>query len=248
MTITLQTSLRDIIAFRPRAVEVFEISLGREFWRDLDLPLGEAARASTLDPDSLLRRLFSLTGTDPGADFERQPLYVLIDFLALDHRRFRQEDLPDLERMLSEAAPEDFGGGSRLGELRASLHSFKIDFLLHMHEEEEYLFPKALRTEASVAHPDLSSEAFRGSIGAYSAVMLHTPEHQVKELVASLVSQAGAAGNRLSPPVDRFRKLLEDFSARLVRHADLETRILIPRALAMEKLLHKRMMDENQSP
>lgn len=248
MSLTLQTSLRDLLARRPRAVEVLENSLGGGFWRDLDRSLEEAARDHAVDPGSLLRLLDSLPGTAPDADFERSPLHLLLDFLALDHRRFRQEDLPELERMLSEAAPEEFGGGTLLADLRASLHSFKIDFLLHMHEEEEFLFPKALRTEASVAHPDLSSESYRGSVGAYSAVMLHTPEHQVKELAASLVRKAGSAGGPPSPAVDRFRKVLEDFAARLVRHADLETGILMPRALAMEKVLHRRMLDESRAP
>lgn len=246
MSITMQTPIREILALRPRAVEVFESAMGSDFWGLLDLPLGEAARDQSVDPDALLRRLSSLPGTAPGTDFDRSPLYVLIDFLAEDHRRFRGEDLPGLERMLAEAAPEEFGGAPLLADLRASLHSFKIDFLLHMHEEEDFLFPKALRTEASVAHPDLSSEAFRGSVGAYSNVMLHTPEHQVKELVASLVRKAVAAGDAPSTALDRFRKFLEDFADRLVHHADLETRNLMPRALAMEKVLHRRRMADQE--
>jgi iron-sulfur cluster repair protein YtfE (RIC family) len=246
MSITLRTTLRDLLARRPRAVEVLEIAMGEGFWHDLDFSLAEAARDHALDPESLLRRLSSLPGTAPGSDFDRSPLYALLDFLTADHRRFREDDLPGLERMLAEAAPEEFGGGTLLEDLRASLHSFKIDFLLHMHEEEEFLFPKALRTEASVLHPELSSESFRGSVGAYSAVMLHTPEQQVKELAAALVRQAGEAVD-LSPALSRFRERLEDFSARLVRHADLETRVLMPRALAMEKILHRRLMEEDRA-
>jgi iron-sulfur cluster repair protein YtfE (RIC family) len=198
MAITLQTPIREILALRPRAVEVFESAMGMDFWHVLDLPLVEAARDLAVDPESLLRRLSALPGTAPGVDFERSPLYVL------------------------------------------------IDFLLHMHEEEDFLFPKALRTEASVAHPDLSSEAFRGSVGAYSNVMLHTPEHQLKELAGSLVRKAGAAKSDPSSALDRFRKLLEDFADRLVRHADLETGNLMPRALAMEKILHRRMSTDQE--
>lgn len=247
MDITLQSPLRSILAIRPRAVEVLGIVAGGALWTRLDATLQDFARDHALDPDALLRGLAGLPGTEAGTDFRRAPLHVLVDFLAADHRDFRDRDLPGLERALAEADPADFPDAAVLQDLRASLHSFKIDLLLHLNEEEEFLFPKVLRTEASADHPDLSPESFRGSVAAYPAVMLHMPENQVKDLLASLLRKAGAGGGSLPPAADRFRARLEEFAARLTRHADLETEVLLPRTLVLEKALHRRALDDSRA-
>lgn len=54
---------------------------------------------------------------------------------------------------------------------------------------------------------------------------------------------ASYRGHRIGP--QQIVKYLKGFAIRLVRHADLETRILLPRTLAFEKILHNCAMAES---
>lgn len=246
MNLGLQTPVRDILRHRPLSVMVLDIASGEGFWHYLDNPLGDFCQARDLDPAALLYQLANLPATLPEKDWAQAPLYELIDRLAEDHRHFREKDLPHLERQLAQTEPAEFPPEVSLEDLRAAFHSFKIDFLLHMNEEEDYLFPKALRTEASVEHPALSAETFTGTVAAYPSNMLHMPEHQVKALAVDLLRKSAGSGEEPSPALERFRAGLEEFATRLVRHADLEAEVLMPRTLALEKRLNDRLAEDRQ--
>lgn len=243
MAITLDATIRDILRERPRAVEVLEALVGGDFWNGLDFPLGDLCAQFRLDAAAVVIRLQELPATVGELDWQKAPLYELVDRLAADHRRFRDVDLPRIGSLLDEMDSASATPAISLDDLKLEFHSFKIDFLLHMNEEESFLFPKVLRTEASLAHPQLSPETFRGSVAAYSPIMLHTPEVQIKHLVAELVARVKEPVASITPALERLRGHLEDFASRIVRHADLEIEYLLPRTLAQERMLHRRAME-----
>lgn len=243
MAITLNSTIREILRERPRAVEVLEAAVGADFWNGLGFPLSDLGSDKHVDATVLLLRIQELPSTLGELDWSKAPLYELVDRLAADHRRFRETDLPLIERLLEDLDAGEATPGNPLEALRVEFHAFKIDFLLHMNEEEEFLFPKALRTEASIQHPQITPETFRGSVTAYSPVMLHTPEVQIKQLVVEMVARLKGPVTLATPALERLRAHLEDLEGRIIRHADLEIEYLLPRTLAQERALHRRAME-----
>src|SRR5262245_34774468 len=134
MEFSPQTTIRDILHRRPRAVEVFEGTVGGRFWGFLDRTVEDLGAEASLSPDLLLRRLEELPGPGEGTDWTVSPLYNVVDRLMENHRRYRGTDLPELEKLIASIREQDFQGGFPLDRLRADFHAFKIDILLHMEE------------------------------------------------------------------------------------------------------------------
>ena len=111
-----------------------------------------------------------------------------------------------------------------------------------MEEEEEFLFPKILRIEASMRHPELYPEVFKGSIAMFSPRQLQGPEQLFRELVADLARKLNDLVSDAVGLVTAREALaaLHGHEARLKAHAFLEMELLFPRALAMEASLLQR--------
>lgn len=242
MPITSETTLREALRIRPRSVEALEDAAGFDFWNHLDHTLSDFCNVLSLDREALLAKLGSLPQDPPDRAWSSLPLYRLVDRLVRDHAGFRGSDLPEIERLLFTGDASVFPADYPLEAVKAEFHSFKIDFLLHMEEEEGYLFPKVLRTEGSLNHPEIAPESYKGSVAAYPYTMLHTPELRLKEMISDLRRRAGwsRSPGESYPLVREVEDRMESLEAKLVRHAGLETDILLPRTLQMEKKLDRR--------
>lgn len=234
-------SLREILRLRPRAIEALDIAIGAEFWNNLDRPLSNVCRDKALKPNVLLHRIATLPQVPGESDWSERPVYDLVDHLADDHRRFRERDIPGIEQRLAECDPSDFPREFLREEFQLLFRAFKIDFLLHMNEEEEFLFPKSLRTEACLQHPELPPETYRGSVSAYSGTILRTPEREIKQMLNALRQKIAEQIGPSTPALDRIRNRVEDLDSRASRHADLVIEVLLPKVLVMERKLNRRL-------
>jgi hypothetical protein len=225
----------------------------------------------SLDADRLAREIADLpVPAEPAGSpvWAERPLFEVVDRLVVDHVRFRERAIPDLEALLhsfpGSAVPDSAQGRSAAGaeapragaeeeaflaEVRRDVESFRVDLLLHMEEEEGFLFPKALRTEASLRFPELPPEIFRGSIDAYPENLLHTPEEKLKTIMRALRDRVGELARRHRVPAQAapLEARLAEMEGRIAAHADLETKVLVPRALEMEKALFRRARRSEES-
>lgn len=242
MSLSTGQTLREILRFRPRAIDVLQEASRSRFWQALDRTLEEFCRDSGWDPASLASRIEALPFDARDRDWTKAPLYHLVDRLTRDHHEFREQDLAGIERLLSAGDPTVFPEDYPWESIKREFHSFKIDFYLHMEEEEAFLFPKVLKTEASLFHPEMTPESFKGSVSVYSGTMLHTPEFELKEMVSHLRRKTGRGGAevRSFPLLGIIDGLMVDLEAKLAHHAKLETEVLLPRTLEMEADLNRR--------
>ena len=180
-------TVREAIRSRPLAVGVLEEISGGSFWNRLDTPMGEFCRNAKVNLNELHARISSLPVNLERQDWKGLPLYFLVDHLTANHREFRRRDLPNIHRMLEALRLEIPSAQATLSELISELTSFRQEFSWHMEEEEEFLYPKILRTEASMRHPDLYPEIFKGSVTMFTKVQIHAPEDSFHALVASFL-------------------------------------------------------------
>lgn len=247
MDLSPTMTLREILRLRPRAIEVLEIAVGAEFWNYQDRPFSDLCRDRSLHAKTLLHSIATLPDPIEPGKWSKAPIYDVVDHLVDEHRRFRDRDIPGIEQQLAECDPEDFPPDFQLEEFRLRFHSFKIDFLLHMNEEEEYLFPKALRTEACLKHPGLAPESFCASVDAYSGSVLRNPELELKQMLKSLTKMLTLEAGPSTPTLDRIRNRMEDLDDRASRHADLEIEVLLPKSMEMERKLQCRIEDSEMA-
>lgn len=235
-------TVREAIRSRPLAIGILEQKAGAAFWNRLDASMEEFCREAAVDLADLGHAIASLPENQERQDWQGLPLYHLIDHLTCGHRRFRTRDLPDVHRLLDTLRIEFPSGHDSLEELLREFTSFRREFAWHMEEEEEFLFPKILRIEASLRHPDLYPEVFKGSIGMFSAQQLQGPEQLFRDLVSDLSRRLNGL---VSDAVDlatarEALAAMHGYEARLKAHAYLEMELLFPRALAMEASLLRR--------
>jgi regulator of cell morphogenesis and NO signaling len=235
-------SLREAIRSRPLGVGVLEEEAGGAFWDRLDLTVGEFCREAGLDAGKVEHRLASLPERAERQDWPRLPLFFLVDYLAAEHRYFRARALPEVHRLLQELRREFPSGHAALESLLGEFLAFRQEFSWHMEEEEEFLFPKILRTEASLRHPDLYPEVFKGSIGMFTPNQLQGPEHRFHEIITGLSERLRGlvSGTLHLAAAKTALAALQGYEARLKAHAYLECEILFPRALEMEASLLRR--------
>jgi iron-sulfur cluster repair protein YtfE (RIC family) len=173
-------------------------------------------------------------------------LYVLIDFLTANHREFRSRYMPDVSRMLETLKAEFSSDPDPIQAVIFEFNEFRRDFSWHMQEEEEFFFPKILRTEASLHHPDLYPEIFKGSLTIYPKSILRAHEETFSEIIRDLTGKLKGMVFEMHqlPMVKSILTSLQGHDAGLKAHAILETEVLFPLGAEMERKLQLRAREE----
>lgn len=235
-------TLRQWLRKRPLTIAHFEDLAGHSFWGHLDDTLEGFCRAINLDSGNVRARLAAAKPAPAQEAWLSAPLYRLVDHLTANHADFRGHDLPRIERVLGVLRWE-LGLDSAPAEAAlAEYQWFRQEFEMHMEEEEGFLFPKILRTEACLRHPGLNPEMFQGTVATVPQPPIHLPEEAFLEMLADLTLKvrilpyAHSHGRRLEEILSEILSL----GTRLKAHTRLEAEILFRRAAAMEAELVKR--------
>jgi iron-sulfur cluster repair protein YtfE (RIC family) len=232
-------TLRQILRQRPMAVDVFEDVSGPLFWDRMEMTLGAFCRHIGADSASVLARIAALPAPPAETEWDAKPIHWLIDSLTADHREFREKAMPGIESLLVAERLPAYPDGYVVKLLLQEFRHFQADFLKHMAEEEEFLFPKILRNEACWRHRELGPEIHRGSVNLYLRLETHKPEEEFKRMIVSIREKL--RNQHLQRPAAelarRAEQALDAFAKRLIAHADLETHTLFPRAGRLEQEL-----------
>ncbi|MEO6094550.1 MAG: hypothetical protein ABIW76_02350 [Fibrobacteria bacterium] len=175
-------------------------------------------------------------------DFAGKPLWYLVEFLTENHRDFRSKDLPELQRLFELLRLEFAQEPRAIDGFVDEFTDFRRELSSHLEEEEEFLFPKILRTEASLRHPELYPEVFKGSLTMFPRAHLRIPEENFRGMLAELDRKFHGliTDLRQLPIVKRILETMEAFESKLKTHTYLEADILFPRAAEMESELLRR--------
>ncbi len=235
-------SIRARLKLHPRFVKVFEENFGYSFWNHLDSTIADVCAEFQKNENEIVAQLSALAELPIVRNWPQRPLYELVEFLTCEHTQFKTRDLPNVHRLLDECRIKYGLEKPMLLELDRTFHDFRLGFLNHMEEEEDFLFIKILRTEASVKYPEIYPEVYTGSVSMYPPSMLLSSEAEVAEMISTILSKAESISDESHPGWDEepLLKALKAFDAKIKAHAELEVAILLPRAKAMEAELKKR--------
>jgi iron-sulfur cluster repair protein YtfE (RIC family) len=242
MTVPDSRTLREILRARPAAVATLEDSAGQDFWNHLDTRLTDYGQAIGIPEPRLSAGISAAARPLATDDFAAKPLWYLVEFLTENHRDFRSKDLPELQRLFDLLRLEFAQEPRAIDGFVDEFTDFRRELAWHLDEEEEFLFPKALRTEASLRHPELYPEVFKGSVTMFPRTHLRIPEENFRQMLAELDRKFHGliTDLRQLPIVRRILEAMQAFSAKLKTHTYLEADILFPRVAEMEtELLHR---------
>lgn len=233
------STLRELTRARPLAVGILEREFDSAFWNRLDTPLADFCRDQGRNLSQVVQALATMPPEEDSRDWNGKPMYVLVDFLTGNHREFRGRYMPNVGRML-EALKTEFGADpDPIREIISEFNDFRSGFSWHMQEEEEFVFPKILRTEACVRHPDLYPEIFKGSVTMYPKTSLRSHEEAFANMISGLAERLKRMVFEIHqlPMVKDILTALKQHDEGLKAHALLETDELFPRAADMEARL-----------
>ncbi len=245
MIYSSNNSIRQILRARPMAVQILEEEFGQLIWDHQESTLVSLCTSRVIDVSDCLARIAKIPQSPPDTDWDNKPIYWLIDHLVRNHEAFREKEMPEIQSLLVEERLPAYPDGYIVKLLLQEYQHFQADFLKHMAEEEDFLFPKILRNEACLRYNALGPETHRGSVTVYLKSEAHQPEAEFKRMIISIREKL--RNQHLDRPAAEIARkaetALDGFADRLLIHAELETNVLFPRVELLERKLY-----ENHAP
>jgi len=232
-------TIGEIVAKDYRKAQVFK-NMGIDFCCGGKKTIAEVCEKKGIDPQEVERRLSSIKGENTGSenDFQKWDLGFLSDYIINTHHQYVRDNTPFILEIANKVARVH---GERHPELVRVAELFARaanDLSLHMIKEEKILFPFI----KELAHINKTGgtvpEAGFGKISNPIQVM-ETEHEQVGddfEIIRELTGGYQLPADACSSYTILFKKL-EEYENDLHRHVHLESNILFPKAIQLEKEL-----------
>lgn len=198
--------------------------------------LGEVCQNDPLSIEKLIDDLKkSAENIDQSTiDFKSWDSDLLVDYIEKKHHRYVEEKIPELKTYLSKIAKVHGQRHPELIEIEELFAASAHDLRLHMHKEEQILFPyiKQMQSSDKVAQPHF------GTVHNPIRMMMHEHDNEGERF-----RKIAKLSNDYTPPADACATyrvafaMLKEFEEDLHLHIHLENNILFPSAVEAEKLL-----------
>lgn len=200
--------------------------------------LDEICRKKNIDPESIRRELdaLDLVPHTSDGDVETLPLDQLAAHIVAHHHRYVAESLPILYELTAKVARVHGERHPELPEIEQHFNAVAAELELHMHKEEQMLFPYISKLAIAAGEGNRIAPAMFGSVE--NPIHMMESEH---ESAGSGLEEIRRLSADFTPPADActsYRVLfakLNEFEQDLHRHVHLENNILFPGAIKMEK-------------
>ncbi len=239
MTLNPTMTIREIVLELPFATRVFE-RMNIDYCCGGDRLLGEACASAGLELESLERLLSEAAReglpADAEIDFPSLSLTKLINHILEKHHVYTKRELARLSDLMARVIDAHGVNHPELQHLGRLFHRLCADLALHMHKEEEILFPYIIEMEKAELNKQSLPPSYFGTVN--NPVRMMSMEHDAAgDLLRALRKQS----SDYAIPTDgciSYQTLylaLDAFEKDLHQHVHLENNILFPRAIAMER-------------
>jgi iron-sulfur cluster repair protein YtfE (RIC family) len=232
------TSVHTILKYRPYALELFA-KHAMNPWTYRDVGIGDLCQSAGVDWLLFAEELCNLPVPGRDLNWEHEQADLLLDYLCKEDRDFLQADFSAITYALHQEAGIDSETLGWLRELYYLWPEFEQAFQEYLQEEENVLFPKILRNEACLRGMDVNPDFAGGSVTICISIRMYKIEKRLKTSMGKVMEAAKRAftGSCKGFPA-RLPVLLQAFMVKLESHMRLETEVLYPMAIAMERQLY----------
>jgi regulator of cell morphogenesis and NO signaling len=186
-----------------------------------------------------LRKIVRQTASNAALDFDNWDIDFLTDYIFNVHHRYLQKALPEIKEQITRFLDGHRKKFPQLEELEIIIDRFMKEIPPHMKREEEIFFPYIKQIHHAHKHRE-----------SYAKLLIRTLRKPIEEVMLKEHETTGSNLHRLRTitnnytPPDKaciahkvtFAKLKE-LDNDLVQHIHLESNILFPKAIEMEKEL-----------
>jgi regulator of cell morphogenesis and NO signaling len=232
-------TIGQIVAKDYRKAQVFK-NLGIDFCCGGKKTIAEVCDKKGIDPAEVERQLAAVRGeaADSEHDFQNWDLGFLSDYVINTHHRYVRDNTPFVLEIARKVARVHGDRHPELVQVAQLFETIANDLTLHMVKEEKILFPFIKELAQVYKSGGLLPGADFGKISVPIQVM--DSEHEqvggdfetIREITANYTLPADAC----SSYTILFKKL-EEYENDLHRHVHLESNILFPKAIQLEKEL-----------
>jgi regulator of cell morphogenesis and NO signaling len=238
MSISPETTVRDIAAEYPSTVRVFE-KAGIDYCCGGARSLQEACDSGNLDVEELLARLQQAEAEALPADlrdWKAAKLSEVITQIVERHHEYVRSESPRIQALITKVISRHGDTQPHLDEVRKRFETLSHDMSTHMMKEEQVLFPYIARMEQAVSAGKPIPPPFFGTVQNPVRAMMNEHDDagvltkEIRDLTSGYTPPASAC-----PTYRAMLTSLSDFEQDLHRHVHLENNILFPRAVKLEQ-------------
>jgi regulator of cell morphogenesis and NO signaling len=239
--ITASSFVTDIVTQDYRTSDIFR-KYNIDFCCGGKWPLEVVCQSKFLDTNVVIKELQDVvmqSTSNAVLDFDSWDIDFLADYILNVHHRYLNKALPEIKEQTTKFLDGHRKKFSGLEEIETIINKFLREIPPHMKQEEEIFFPYI--KQIFYAHKNKES---------YARLLIRTLRKPLEEIMLKEHEATGSNLRRLriitnnyTPPANAclshkvtFSKLKE-LDDDLVRHIHLESNILFPKAIAMEKEL-----------
>ena len=237
MEIIENTTIGEFVAKDYRTAAVFS-KYGIDFCCKGHRTIEEVCNKKKINEIHLVEELNAVLDTknDSGIDFNSWPLDLLVDYIEKTHHRYVEVKTPVLLQFLDKLCTVHGSNHPELFEINELFKGCAGELAQHMKKEELILFPFIKKMiGATISHENIEPPFF-GTVNNPITMMMeeHDAEGERFRRIAKLT-------NNYTTPEDACNtyratySILNDFEQDLHKHIHLESNILFPKAIALEK-------------
>jgi len=230
-------TVREIAIEHPATVRVFE-SLGIDYCCGGKRSLRDACQRAGVPVERALDLLEGVKedSTTDAANWGGASAQELVRHIVGQHHSYVRSETPRLMTMFEKVVSRHGQAHSELASIRDLFKALTEELSVHMHKEENVLFPYFEQMESAVARGAAPPPVVFGSVEMPISRML-ADHDDAGELLARIraLSNEYHAPESACPTYRALYHGLEEFERDLHHHVHLENNILFPRALRMEQ-------------
>lgn len=239
--ISSDQSAADIVRADYRAANIFK-SYGIEFCCGVKWPLKFVCENRGIELQQIMNDLQMATRdirVSPLLQFHQWPIDFLTEYIVNVHHRYLEKAFPLIEEQLNKFIDEHSKKYPSLEEVRGEFNTLRKMMIPHLKQEEEIIFPYVQQ----IAHAYESREPYAGLLVRTLRKPVEDLMHHEHDALEDILSRLRRLTNSYMPPANACTShivtfnYLKELDADLVQHLFLETSVLFPRAIAMEKEL-----------
>jgi regulator of cell morphogenesis and NO signaling len=236
MNFTGTTRVREIVVANPRAARVFE-DAGVDYCCGGEKCLNDACIPTGVTAEEILKRLQEdIDKAGPvEVNWAAASLGTLAQHILDKHHRYVRNAIPRVNSLLEKVVAKHGGHHPELQGIEERFTDLGQELLMHMHKEEQLLFPyiEALdRSSAGNDRPDVPCfQTVR------NPVQMMMQEHDSAGELLRAMRKLSSGYQVPTDACNSFRELyrsMEEFETDLHTHIHLENNILFPRAIELE--------------
>jgi regulator of cell morphogenesis and NO signaling len=231
----------DIVTNDYRTAEVFR-KFNIDFCCGGKWPLDIVCQNKNLDTEEIiseLKKIIQQSASNAALDFDNWEIDFLTDYILNVHHQYLRKALPEIKEQTTKFLDGHRKKYPELEEVESILNRFMKEIPPHIRQEEEIFFPYIKQIYHAYKHRE-----------SYAKLLIRTLRKPLEEVMQKEHETTGAGLNKLrtltnnyTPPENAcithkvtFAKLKE-LDKDLVQHIHLESNILFPKAIEMEKEL-----------